>query len=223
MFVVFAAGARTVKMFYFARLLLLLLLFFFSLDYDITWKKRLDLQSVPGNKVIIKVRTMLRSAPLVIGYVESWRYRISWEITPALIAGAPFPLACENIRFSSLFGAGDVSRRARRNGCFLRATFPFPLRAFLPPPSPSFLRLPRRLKLPKDSMRSAVRYRYYYLPVIVISWLLTHILHPIAWNNETIMPYQINVIKPQRNCSFQDASESWSKIYRLTVHVFNRH
>ena len=147
-------------------------------------------QSVPVNKVIIKVRTMLRSALLVIGYVESWRYRISWEKTPALIAGAPFPS---------------------------------PPRAFLPPPSPSFLRLPRRLKLPKDSMRSAVRYRYYYLPIIVISWLLTHVLHPTAWNNEKNMPYQINVIKTQRNCSFQDVSGSWSKIYRLTVHVFNRH
>ena len=36
------------------------------------------------------------------------------------------PIACENIRFSSLFAAGDVSRkspqrrRARRNGCFRR-------------------------------------------------------------------------------------------------------
>ena len=138
MFVVFAAGARTVKMFYFARLLLLLLLFFFSLDYDITWKKRLDLQSVPGNKVIIKVRTMLRSAPLVIGYVESWRYRISWEITPALIAGAPFPLACENIRFSSLFVAGDFSRRARRNGCFRRLHSLFPFALFSLPPPPPF-------------------------------------------------------------------------------------
>ena len=40
-----------------------------------------------------------------------------------------FVLACENIRFSSLFADGDVSRggtkrprrrRARRNGCFRR-------------------------------------------------------------------------------------------------------
>ena len=36
------------------------------------------------------------------------------------------PIACENIRFSSLFAAGDVSRKtsqlrgARRNGCFRR-------------------------------------------------------------------------------------------------------
>ena len=67
---------------------------------------------------------MLRSALLVIGDVDSWRHRISWEKTPALIAGA---------------------------------LFRFPLRAFLPPPFPSFLRLPRRLKRPKDSMRSAVR------------------------------------------------------------------
>ena len=29
-------------------------------------------------------------------------------------------LACEGIRFSSLFAAGDVSRRTRRNGCFRR-------------------------------------------------------------------------------------------------------
>ena len=42
-------------------------------------------------------------------------------------------LACENIRFSSLLAAGDVSflrakrpqrRRARRNGCFRRLTWP---------------------------------------------------------------------------------------------------
>ena len=188
-------------------------------------KSVLTWQSVPGNKVVIKVRTILRSAPLVIGYVESWRYRISWEKTPALIAGAPFPLACENIRFSSLFVAGDVSRRARRNGCFRRlpSLFPFALFSLPPPPPPPFLRLPRRLKLPNDSMRSAARYRYYYLPIIVISWLLTHVLHPTAWNNEKIKPCQINVIKTQRNCSFQDVSGGWSKINRLTVHVFNRH
>ena len=138
MFVVFAAGARTVKMLYFARLLLLLL-FFRSIMISLE-KSVLTWQSVPGNKVVIKVRTILRSAPLVIGYVESWRYRISWEKTPALIAGAPFPLACENIRFSSLFVAGDVSRRARRNGCFRRlpSLFPFALFSHPPPPPPPF-------------------------------------------------------------------------------------
>ena len=77
MFAVFASGARTVKMFYFARLW-----------YHLKKASRLD--NFRLNKVI-KFRTMLRS-PLLL--IDSWRYGISSENggrntkTPALIAGA---------------------------------------------------------------------------------------------------------------------------------------
>ena len=158
MFVVFAAGARTVKMF---RSIMI------SLEKSVsTW------QSVPVNKVIIKVRTMLRSALLVIGYVESWRYRISWEKNTCSYSRRSLPFSLRKHPFLLALRRWGCFAKSEEKRMFSQATFPFPLHAFLPPPSPSFLRLPRRLKLPNDSMRSAVRYRYYYLPIIVISWLL---------------------------------------------------
>ena len=107
---------------------------FISLDYYITWKKHLDLTI--SSKQSNWVRSMLRSAPLVIGhvltvdaigFVQKWN---GWNTkTPALIADAPFSLP--------LF------------------------RAFLPHPSPLpllFLRLPRRLiNIDKVLKRKAFR------------------------------------------------------------------
>ena len=83
MFVVFAAGAKTVKMFHFARLW-----------YHL--KKSVSTWQFPVNKVI-KFRPCWEAPYLWLVTYWQWHYRISWENggritkTPALIAGAPFP------------------------------------------------------------------------------------------------------------------------------------
>ena len=85
MFVVFAAEARTVKMYYFARL------WYHSIEKSIsTWQ-------FPVKKVI-KFRPCWDAPYLwLVNCIDSWHYRISWENggqntkTPAVIAGALFP------------------------------------------------------------------------------------------------------------------------------------
>ena len=74
------------------------------------WKKS-------GENIIIK-RVTLNSKP------RKHTFFLKMRITVYVWIGGK--LACENIRFSSLFAVGDVSRetsqrrRARRNGCFRR-------------------------------------------------------------------------------------------------------
>ena len=83
MFVVFAAGAKTVKMFHFARLW-----------YHL--KKSVSTWQFPVNKVI-KFRPCWEAPYVWLVTYWQWHYRISWENggritkTPALRAGAPFP------------------------------------------------------------------------------------------------------------------------------------
>ena len=81
--------ATTVKLFWFAQLW----------DY---FKKSSQLDNFPVSKVMWEVLPLLRNAPSCYwSRIESWRYRISWEIgggmqkTPALIASAssPFPFS----------------------------------------------------------------------------------------------------------------------------------
>ena len=81
----FDAGAKTIKMFYFARL------------WYITWKS-VSTWQFPVNKVI-KFGPRWEATPTCLwdSRIDSWRYRISWENggrntkTPALTAVAPFP------------------------------------------------------------------------------------------------------------------------------------
>ena len=71
---------------------------------------------------------------------DSWRYLISATEADTIQPNVSPDIACWNIRFSSLFTAGDISRgdvprgrRARRNGCFRR----LPLTIFLATDKPS--------------------------------------------------------------------------------------
>ena len=65
----------------------------------------------------LHVTSLLNRDESEVAYCSDLRAVFSWT---------PGRLACENIRFSSLFAAGDVSRetsqrrRERRNGCFRR-------------------------------------------------------------------------------------------------------
>ena len=68
LFVVFAAGARTVKMYYFARL-------WYHLKQACIWKKRLDL-TISGKQSIKLILPMLRSAPY-LWLVTYWQSTLS--------------------------------------------------------------------------------------------------------------------------------------------------
>ena len=76
----------------------------------------------------IKVQTKNSSNPFRILHI-SLSFLLIWNWNDKYVA-------CENIRFSSLFAAVDVSRgnvhsgeerRARRNGCFRRLRKPYPI------------------------------------------------------------------------------------------------
>ena len=89
-------------------------------------------------------------------------------------------LACENIRFSSLFAAGDVSRggtsrakrphrrRARRNGCFRRLGRVFPSRIFFPSKSVCKIFFSKITHTSKEPMGS---YPYPPLPLLRIQMI----------------------------------------------------